>query len=204
MRRRASTGFTLLELLVAVAIFAVVAALAYGGLASVLDAREQTDAAAQKLRALQQSFHFLERDLDQASTRAIRDEYGTARAALLGGPDWLEFTHGGWANPGGQTRSELQRVAYAVRDQQLIRAHWLVLDRAQDSAPYEAPLLDGVRALHLRFLNTDGQWSEDWPALAQSNLPIAAVPLPQAVEIAIELEGWGTVTRLLRLPGLHP
>lgn len=192
-------GFTLLELLVAIAVFAVVATLAYGGLASVLEAREETAAGAARLRALQQTFLMLQRDLDQVQARGIRDEYGDGKPALHGGPDWLEFSRGGWSNPADQPRSQLQRVAYALREHRLIRAHWQVLDRAQDSAPYEAPLLEQARALRLRFLDANHEWQEQWPPLSQREASAAQETLPRAVEFTVELEHWGEVTRLFRV-----
>lgn len=191
-------GFTLLELLVAIAIFAVVALLAYGGLATVLDAREGTAAGAARLRALQQTMLMLQRDLDQLAPRGIRDEYGDAKPALHGDSDWLEFTRGGWSNPAQQPRSQLQRVAYALREQRLVRAHWQVLDRAQDSAPFEAELLDQVRLLRVRFLDAQNEWQDTWPPLQQDVVAGDAAP-PRAVEFTVELEHWGTVTRVFRL-----
>lgn len=199
MKHARSAGFTLLELLVAIAIFAVVALLAYGGLATVLDAREDTAAGAARLRSLQQTMLMLQRDLDQFTPRGIRDEYGDHKPALHGGGDWMEFTRGGWSNPAQQPRSQLQRVAYALREQRLIRAHWQVLDRAQDSAPFEADLLDQVRFLRVRFLDTKGEWQNTWPPLNAQNAQETEPPL--AVEITVELEHWGSVTRLFRVNG---
>lgn len=200
--RREASGFTLLELLIAVAVFAIMAALAYGGLSSVLRAREESTASALRLRALQQTMLLLGRDLDQALPRTIRDEYGDVKPALYGGTDWIEFTHDGWANPTAATRSELQRVAYTVRDKQLVRDSWQVLDRAPDSKPYEAPLLDKVKSLQLRYLDAAGNWQESWPSQQSDNTsPQQQLPLPRAVEVTLELERWGTIRRLFRLPG---
>lgn len=182
----------------AIAVFGLVAMLAYGGLASVLAAREETAAAAQRLHALQLTMLMLQRDLDQVVPRGIRDEYGDDRPALHGGTDWIEFTRGGWFNPTEQARSQLQRVAYTLRERALLRAYWQVLDRAQDSAPQQTPLLEQVRALRVRFLDARREWHETWPPLAQGAATVAA-PLPLAVELTVELEQWGSITRLFRV-----
>jgi general secretion pathway protein J len=190
-------GFTLLELLVALAIFAVVAALAYGGLRVVLDARERTDAQAQRLAEIQMALAFLTRDLEQAVDRPIRDELGDRRPALLGGTGAaLEWTHGGWRNPAGQARSSLQRVAYAHDANRLVRRSWAVLDRAHDSAGNDTVLLEGVTALELRFLDGQMEWQTFWPPAIED-----APGLPRAVELRLELEDGTGISRLVRLPG---
>jgi general secretion pathway protein J len=194
--RPASEGFTLLELLIAMAIFAIMAALAYGGLASVLTARENISAEATRLRNIQQLMLMLERDLDQLADRSMRDEYGDRQPALRGGEDWFEFTRSGWSNPAEQLRSDLQRVAYTLRERRVIRAYWQVLDRAQDSAPLEMTLLDPVLNLRLRYLDANRQLQADWPP---PTIEAAAETLPIALELHLELEDWGNLTRLFRI-----
>ena len=193
-------GFTLLELLVAVALFAVVSALTYSGLMSVLQARAQTAQSAARLTAVQQAVSFLVRDLRQVADRPIRDEYGDVRPPLFAAPQHdptLELTRGGWSNPTGVPRSALQRVAYRVEDDHLERVSWNVLDRAPGTTPYRARVLDGVLGLRLRFLDQQRQWLESWPALAADGTAVAGLPL--AVEVTLELDDWDEVTRLVRL-----
>ncbi len=201
-RRSSAAGFTLLELLVALAIFALLAAMAYGGLRSVLEARASSDAAAARLARLQSTLLMLERDLSQAVDRGVRDAYGDPQPALVGDDGGLELTRGGYLNPLGGPRSDLQRVAWRLRDGALERADWKVLDRAQDSTPYTAPLLRNVRALHLRFLDARHRWQPSWPPPADGRT--AAAGLPLAVEVTLELKDWGTLVRLLPLPGTAP
>jgi len=195
------SGFTLMELLVALAIFSLLAAMAYGGLRMVLDSRDQVDHMARRLGELQMAFTVLERDVEQALPRPIRDEYGDRQPPMRGGSSdegLLEFTHAGWRNPADQARSHLQRVAYRIEDTQLLRDAWPVLDRAQDSAPQRFSLIKNVETVSLRFLDDKLQWHQDWPVQA---VPADAAELPRAIEISIELTDWGTVTRLFRVPG---
>lgn len=99
MKRR-NGGFTLIELVVALAIFAVLSALVYSGLRTVLDARSHTDRQAARLAQLQTMFTLLERDVEQAVARRARDELGgilpamRATASRYGGT--LEFSREGW------------------------------------------------------------------------------------------------------------
>ena len=190
-------GFTLAEILVAVAVFAVVAVLAFGGLRVVLDAREATERAALRLRLLQQGMSFLERDIDQIVARGVRDEFGGAVSALLGDMDRLEFTRGGVANPAGLPRSDLRRVSWGMRDGRWVRDEWPVLDRVQGIEPAHLPFLDGVRLLRWRYLDADGQWGEYWPPPGEGG----DARLPRAVEMTVEFTDFGEVKRLFRLPG---
>jgi general secretion pathway protein J len=198
-------GFTLLELLVALAVFAILAVAAYGGLRNVLFTRVAVEAQTQRLAAVQLAIHRLSQDLEQAVPRGIRDEYGAPQAALLGDAlagERLILTRAGWANPLGQPRASLQRVAYQVRGNQLWRLHWPVLDRGGLAEPREMRVLDQVREFRIRFLDENASWRNDWPPPASAgNGPRDLDALPRAVEISLTLEDWGEITRLLLLPG---
>lgn len=195
-------GFTLLELLVALSIFALLAAMAYGGLNTVLKARAATDVQAERLTRLQNTFFWLGRDLAQTVNRPVRDEYGDPQPALMGiemGDYRLALTRGGWLNPADRPRGNLQRVGYGLRDDQLVRVYWNVLDRAQDSKPMESVLLDGVERLELRFLDDKKQWSDAWPSTITG--PAANTAPPRAVEVTIETKAEGRITRLFGVAG---
>jgi len=197
-----NAGFTLLELLVALSIFALLAAMAYGGLNTVLKARAATDLQAARLTQLQNTFFWLGRDLTQTVNRPVRDEYGDLQPALMGvemGDYRLALTRGGWLNPADRPRGGLQRVAYGLRDDQLLRVYWNVLDRAQDSPPQESVLLDGVERLELRYLDAQKQWSDAWPNAAAGAAPNTAPP--RAVEVTIETKAEGRITRLFGVAG---
>ena len=203
MSHSGQKGFTLLELLVALAIFALLAVMAYTGLRSVLDAEHETAARAQRLAALQRAVSILSADMGQIVQRGIRDEFGDLRPPLLGSPDgkpMLEFTRGGRVVLAGQPGSSLQRIAYSAEAGTLTRWAWPVLDRTQESKPYHADLLEGVDRMAVRFLGADGQWRDDWPPPANGNEVKQADPLPRAVEVTLELDEWGAIRRLFALP----
>ncbi len=207
MRGRA--GFTLLELVVALAVFAVLATLAYGGLRQVLQARERLEAVDRELAAVQLAFAALERDLLQAVARPVRDGLGDELPAFVGRGDAgegpvLELTRAGRPNPLGLRRSHLERVAYALQGERLERWSWEALDRPPGALPYREVLLEGVRSLRLRFLGPPGSgpagdgWQPDWPPASLAAGGQGESPsLPRAVELELELEGWGALRRLL-------
>jgi general secretion pathway protein J len=139
-------GFTLLELLVALAVFAVLATLAYGSLGRLLQARDTLTARAEALGRLQRVQALLARDCGALVQRPVRDELGDPEPALRRAPDGsLELTHGAFPNPLDQPRAQLQRVRWQVRDGVLYRDAWPVLDRVPGSRPRSQRMLDGVR-----------------------------------------------------------
>lgn len=199
-RRHAQCGFTLLELLVALSIFALLAVMAYGGLRTVLEQRSVTGAEAQRLAELQKIYMLMQRDLEQAVPRPIRDEYGDTQPPLSGGSAF-QFTRGGWSNPLGHPRSDLQRVGYAFVDDHLVRYTWSVLDRAQDTQPQKQPLSDRITGMEVRFLAANDKWLTQWPDPSQvvTGAP-PPVNLPRAVEITLHHKQYGDLVWLFRLP----
>ena len=205
MMSRPVRGFTLLELLVALAVFAIMASAAYSGLRNVLFTRAAIEADNRQLATLQLALFRLAQDIEQSVPRGSRDEYGEVQPALSGGAlarETLQLTHAGWDNPLGQPRATLQRVAYRLRDGRLWRLHWGVLDRGGLLEPRETLLLERVREFRVRFLDRD-DWRDDWPPPASDEAGAKKDPdaLPRAVEIGLTLEDWGEITRLLPLPG---
>jgi len=200
--RQRNAGFTLLELLVALLIFAVLAVMAYGGLQVVLDAQKRTAVQAMRLGELQVFFAILGRDVEQMIDRPIRNSYGDEEAALIGASGTLEFTRTGWRNPAGFARSNMQRVAYVLDDDRIIRYGWQVLDRSPESTAIEKVLLEKVNEIDVRYLDQQLQWQTQWPAVSVNS---AVVPgLPRAVEITVDVEGWGRITRLFSLAAGFP
>jgi general secretion pathway protein J len=202
-RRPATTacpGFTLLELLVALAIFGLLATMSYSGLRVILEQQSGTAVEAERLAELQKIYMLMQRDIEQAVDRPVRDEYGDEQPALVGA-DTLQLTRGGWSNPAARTRSSLQRVGYVFEDDQLVRYAWAVLDRAQDSEPLRQPLTASVEQLQLRYLAANNEWRGQWPDTLQNADPAApAQALPRAVEVTLEHAHYGQLVWLFRLP----
>ncbi len=200
MRRQ--RGFTLLELVVAIAIFGLMSAMAYSGLASVLNTREHADLQADRLAEVQKAFTILGRDVEQAINRPVRDSYGSEMLPLLGGgygSAVLELTRTGRRNPMAQPRSSLQRIAYLFAEAELQRQSWQVLDRSSDTEPQLSRLLTKVKAVELRFMDNNHEWQPQWPSVTAN--PSNPATLPVAVEITLELEDWGRLSRIFEVAG---
>ena len=193
-------GFTLLELLVALAIFGLLATLSYGGLQTVMTQQSMTEEASDELGELQKLYLVMQRDIEQVMLRPIRDEYGDEQPSLVGA-ETLQLTRAGWRNPTGRPRSSLQRVAYAFEEEQLVRYTWSVLDRAQDSEALVQPLSEAIEELRLRYLGASNEWTEQWPNVqAGANLNSVAEALPKVVEVTVEHESYGPIVWLFQLP----
>ncbi|MCK9606098.1 MAG: type II secretion system minor pseudopilin GspJ [Methylomonas sp.] len=179
-------GFTLLELLIAMAIFAIMATMAYGGLKSVIDTRQATQARAMRVRQLQQTLYLLNEDLLQALPRTIRDELGDDEPAFRGsnGPELLSLTRAAPALLQDSERSRLQRVSYRFESGQLYRLVWSTLDRTQQSQPLRKHLLD-ADGVQIQFFGSE--WVGSWPASGSG--------LPKAVEVVFSLSGLGDIRR---------
>ncbi|MGH8121529.1 MAG: type II secretion system minor pseudopilin GspJ [Rudaea sp.] len=190
-------GFSLIELLVALALFAAMAAIAWGGLSSLVRTRAELVREQDDFRALARAVALLDRDLREAVTRSVRGNYGTPLPAFVGAADRMEFTRLGFANPQAELRSNLQRVLYQLDGDKLDRGVYAVLDRAPATQPQITVLRNKVGALRLRYLDAQQRWQEVWPEPNASSGTNSA--LPRAVEVHIETAGYGEITRVIEL-----
>jgi general secretion pathway protein J len=197
-------GFTLLELLVAVAVFAILSSMAYGGLRNVIDNSQQTELSMQRLQQVQLAMLKISRDFTQLSQRNIRDEYGNPNNYIMageGGDVFIEFSRGGRRNPAQLLRSHLQRVAYKLEENALSRLHWPHLDRTQEMQAYESVLLEDVENASIRFLDNSNEWHNEWPPLSTTGQPGDAAPALSAIEFTLELQDWGELVRIFQVSG---
>ena len=199
-----SLGFTLLEILVAIAIFAIVGMMAMLGYNELVSQSERIDAGAGRTRAIQSAILRMSQDFAELEPRPVRQAMGQdldpALRAAPSGDELLELTRSGWSNPAGVPRPTLQRVSYRLDGEKLWRDYWPVLDRTMNVEPVSVMLLDGVKAISVRYMGQDRDWKEQWPPLGYSG-PNARLVLPLAVEINIELDDWGKLQRVIEVSG---
>ncbi|MGH8230314.1 MAG: type II secretion system minor pseudopilin GspJ [Steroidobacteraceae bacterium] len=128
---------------------------------------------------------------------------GLGSSSMLGGNTPLvTFTRGGWTNPVGIQRSELQRVAYSVNKGTLIRQYYPVLDATEAVQPVTRTLIDHVKSFSMRFMDSGHNWQNGWPPVTTGG-PVMAAPRlrPIAVEVTIELDDWGVLVRHIEVAG---
>jgi general secretion pathway protein J len=198
-------GFTLLEVLVAVAIFTVVGILAMTGYNELSDQSSRVETGAARVRAVQSAVMRMSQDFASLEPRPIREPLGDSIEGALRADDrsqneLVELTHSGWSNPAGVPRPTLQRVAYRLQENELWRDYWVVLDRTQSEEPVSVVLLDKVKSISFRYMSSTRAWQDEWPPLG-SNTPDTKRMRPIAVEITLELEDWGEIRRIIEVPG---
>ena len=188
------SGITLLELLVVIAVFSIMSAAAYSGLQNSLKAEANFSASMKDLEAVQMSLTLFQRDIMQLSPRGIRDAFGDDEAAivLFNGREFI-FTRGGNFSSLKLDQTGLTRVSYSLQDEQFIRSHWRHLDSTQGDRPLSVSLLSRVTNLQIRVLDQNNSWHLDWPISDNAKI--------RALELTIELEDWGEISRLFPAPG---
>ncbi|KAA1173963.1 type II secretion system protein GspJ [Marinobacter salinexigens] len=199
-------GFTLMEVLIAVTITAVIGLGVWQVINGVVRSRDRVDVAADQFDGLQRAMLLLERDITQVVNRPARDVYGDYQPALTTREEGfsLMLTRQGWRNPLGTRRSELQRVAWEYTGNELHRRYWPNVDQGQEDNSVDLLLLEGVTDLEIRFLDDNANWQEQWPTdetmanLTQGSLPLVALPL--GLELTLEHEVFGTIVRTFVLP----
>lgn len=194
-RRSAEHGFTLVEMMVALLIFGMLALAGVAILSFSVRAQSTTGAKLDDLSALTRTTSILSADLAQATGRQTRDEGGTLRPAFAGqesgtAQPMLQLVRQGWSNIDGAPRAGAQKVAYRLANGGLERIAYPMLDGAVPLPP--ALLVDHVRSVRLRY-RYRGAWSDRWDGAG-------GIALPQAMEMTIERDD-RSVFRTLFLVG---
>lgn len=209
MMLRRGSGFTLIEVLIALSITVLIATLSFTSLTVVLDSVESVRKIRVEITEVNRLWSLLSRDLRHIVARPVRNEFGDPEPSFWGGAEedsTIHFTRVGWHNPNNSTRSNMQRVSYRLEDDTLWRDSYPVLDRTSETKVQSVALLEGVLAFEMAFLPQGSQvslqgvdtedWAEDWNA----GVDAADGAPPRAVEMRLELEGWGELRRLYELP----
>ena len=187
-------GFTLVEMLVALVIFALLAGAGVGLLRSSVDTQQAVGsrladvAAGERLRLL------LASDLAQAVDRPSRDASGGTRPAFSGDESGLRLVRTGWT--GAEGNMALQAVAWRVAEGRLLRQGSAVIDGKPDGTP--APLANDLARASFRYRASTGEWRTAWtPAPAEP-------PLPAAVELMLQRRGEAPLRLVLALAPTVP
>jgi general secretion pathway protein J len=206
--RRSVAGFTLLEILVALAIAALMFAMGYGAISQAITTRGALKAKQARLIELQTAMRVLEQDFVQLTPRPVRQPIGdepaqpalqgsaggsqtsgfvsslgggssAASSSTSGTPPLVALTRAGWANPTGLQRPAEQRLAYFFENGTLRREYWYVLDPTLSSTTARRDLLTKVKSVTFEYMDLTHTWQPQWPP--------ATVAGPQAQESSLRI-----------------
>lgn len=184
-------GMTLLEVLIALTIFVLMAGAGYSGLQQALSIESGLEQKRQYWRRLDAAMLLLQQDLDQAVNLAPRVPLNETRS-FIGNPaadpavlgSLLLFSRGGQFSFADGPVSPHVRVGWRLREGRLFRVVWPQLNRTEQQRGSEFELLDGVRDVQVRYLDPSRQWRTLWPAAPGREESI----MPIAVEWQIQLD----------------
>lgn len=204
-------GFTLIEVVIAMFIAAIMFAIGYGAINQALLDRDALNVSQARVTEIQRGMRVVAQDFAQMTDRPARDTSGSGElmpaVSADGRTEFLvTFTRTGWSNPAGVQRPAEQRVRYRFVDGSLVREYWVSVDAALNTAPRERVLMTKVKAVEIRFLDpVSRQWSTEWPMAAPAG-PVSPATVhllmlrPIAIEFTVVLEDWGRVQRLFEIP----
>jgi general secretion pathway protein J len=187
-------GFTLIELVVAMSIFAVLSLAGWQVFNNLMTTRERASVQAERLSAEQLAYGQMLRDLTQAVARPVRDQSGTQPALLLSA-EQLSLTRIGYFDPRFRQVSPLERVEYRLEDQQLLRLSNAAVDQSGVAQPTRTVLLRDVQQIRFEALNPDAQ--SLWPSVSdqptaspdEGVVPAGDTRLPRGVQVTFTQQG---------------
>ncbi|MEE4639539.1 MAG: type II secretion system minor pseudopilin GspJ [Wenzhouxiangella sp.] len=186
-------GYTLIEVLIAVSVFAILAGSVYLALSALSEAAFVQRERSRDLADLQLTATRLEADLRQLVSRPVRRADGDLAPALAGQRARFAATRAGWINLADQRRSQLQRFGWFRQGQGLVREFQPVTDSVGGNAAQSEVVLEGVDGFELAYRSMDGSWLDQWPPEA------APDALPSAVRYRLQTARFGTIERIVVL-----
>lgn len=197
-------GYTLIEVMIALVVFAIIATLSSSVMYHVFDIRERVAIQANQLGELQSAIILLEHDIVQYIPRAVRANDMHTFSSFVGTYQYMEFTRGGLVNPGAMAkRSGLKRVAYVCSQNQLVRRTWEVVDTPERKNYQDRLILSNLKSCAFSYISIYQQVMQEWRAYnVEQNQKIQAIP--SGVQLVVDPFGWGKMTFLFVIPeGLY-
>lgn len=195
------SGFTLIEIVVALVIFSLISIMGYEAMNGAIDYHNRSRVAYEWQNQLHKSNAIIMQDILHLRPRPIRDRLGgQERAYHTTDPDYVvQFTRGGLPSVQGSTLGGMQRVAYSVSDEnELLRWTWKTLDAFVTEEPNSQVLMEEVKSLEFFHLNSRNEFEEDWPPL---NETISIDSLPRLIRFELELINGDKIERTM--PGVE-
>jgi general secretion pathway protein J len=200
--KKSHSGFTLVEILVALAVFAILATLTSSSMYYAFNTRSRITLQADRMVDLQLAITLIQRDTEQAINRAVRGNEMRIFPGFVGQPNYMELTRSGLSNPNAEEkRSTLKRIAILCENNQLIRRSWASVDSVDRNQYEDKVILRDVKQCEFAYLNKNLQVLTEWHSdVVDLGLKQASDSLPKAVRMTLTLSDWGEFSQFFLLP----
>ncbi|WP_407331898.1 type II secretion system minor pseudopilin GspJ [Enterovibrio sp. 27052020O] len=198
--KRDARGFTLIEVLLALMIFATLSMSANQIFSNVITSDKQTEEVGNALKTLQRTLLIMDSDFRQMMARQYRNGGDEAEETLLEFSDDLldsesqgiRFVRGGWINPQALfPRGEVVKVGYRIQDNTLERIRWMYPDDSSSVEPAIMPVMEGVKDISFAVLGSES-WQESWDS---------PLEMPKAIRVTLDTDRYGELVRIYVLSG---
>ncbi|MCL5273114.1 MAG: GspJ family T2SS minor pseudopilin variant LspJ [Gammaproteobacteria bacterium] len=194
------SGFTLIEILIALTVFAILATITSSTLYYAFSARTRVNEQAERLNTLQLAISIIQQDISQTVDRPIRGNEMRLFPGFVGQTQYLEFTRDGIINPNSiEKRSNLKRIALVCLDGTLVRRTWASLDPLNRNINEDKELISNLSDCNFSYLNQNLQVLTEWRPEAVSQNQ-RKEPLPKAIQLNLKLNDWGKLNMLFIIP----
>lgn len=181
-------GFSLVELVVALGVLAVVSVMIFNGFGAVVKSYDKVKEEEGRLAQLQLLHSLLAQDLEQAAARPTE----VSSAFLGGAPVALEFSVVRLLDS-PLLDASLRRIRYSLRDEVFIREVWPSINPVPGTPPVSQRILHDVESLQVSFLDHEGQWIPTWDSF------FLGKDLPRIVAVKVKIEGWEELYWIFRV-----
>lgn len=192
---RKNSGFTLIEILIALMIFAIIGVIAARSLQSIIQLHHQIKQENQKITRLMLGMTLIRRDIENAIYQQVREGDASNESAFIGEKQHLTFLRTGLINPLGITqKSSLETVTFFLEGDTLVRLSEN-FNATKTAQPMKQILFDQVQSVHWQYIASNGKISAVWPMPKQKNTlqTIPPDPLPRVVLMVIKLNNHRTI-----------
>lgn len=227
------SGFTLLEMMIAIAILAVLFSMVYSAINSAVNARAANQEASERLVNIHRGLSIIEQDAQNIIARFSQfpNELWSASLEYFNTQEGevLSFSRHGWPITLNQNASDLARVSYDLQVEErqtgktttykLYRVYWRNIDSLTKEPTRRRVILRGIKSVQFKFLDENLNWVQTWPneeaalnAAASSTIDVDSGVesdvalfrrLPRAFEMILDMQGFGKIRRVFILSEAH-
>ena len=199
MKEYKRSGFTLVELMVAILIFSIISIISYRTLASLVTTKQIVTSTQDKWSGIVNAVSLISSSWTRSIPLTVRDENGNLIPAIIGkdkldraSDSQLEFTLSGFISDPVFGSIRPRRLGFRFDNGKLFLVTWPVLNRVRTTQPQLDLLMDDVASFQQSFIYPDKTWHDEWPPLG---IPIDQLPL--GLRITIVTKKGETIMRQL-------